>query len=92
MNEIFNRFSGSVSWGLGHPIAFVTAAALTLLWAVLGPISNYSTAWLYSLSLTSGILTFLMTFVIVNAQNRNSLAAQIKLDELIRAVRARAMR
>lgn len=49
-------------------------------------ISNYSTAWLYSLSLTSGILTFVMTFVIVNAQNRNSLAAQIELDELIRAV------
>jgi low affinity Fe/Cu permease len=86
MNDIFNRFAGTVSLGVGHPLAFLSAVAMILVWAAFGPAVNYSTAWIYWLTLSTGIATFLMTFVIVNTQNRDSLAAQLKLDELIRAV------
>ena len=86
MNDIFNRFAATISLGVGHPLAFLSAVILILVWGAFGPGMNYSTAWIYWLTLTTGIATFLMTFVIVNTQNRDSLAAQLKLDELIRAV------
>jgi low affinity Fe/Cu permease len=58
-----------------------------LAWAAFGPILNYSTGWQLLVNTGTTICTFLMVFVIQNSQNRDGLAAQIKLDEIIRALR-----
>ena len=55
-------------------------------WAVLGPRFRYSDTWQLVINTTTTIVTFLMVFLIQNAQNRDARAIQLKLDELIRAV------
>jgi low affinity Fe/Cu permease len=56
-------------------------------WAVFGPILGYSEQWQLIINTATTILTFLMVFIIQNTQNRHTLALQIKLDEVIRAIR-----
>ncbi len=82
----FRRFAAAVSHWAGHPFVFSGAVALLIIWGALGPAMGYSTAWFYLLFLPTGISTFLMTFIIANTQNRDSVSIHVKLDELIRAV------
>ena len=73
---------------VGAPWAFVSAVVTIALWVVSGPLFGYSDAWQLSINTATTVVTFLMVFVIQNTQNRDSQVAQLKLDELIRAVRA----
>ncbi len=68
------------------------AALIILIWGVTGPIFEFSDTWQLVINTGTTIVTFLMVFLIQNTQNRDSHAVQLKLDELIRAVRARTMR
>ena len=55
-----------------------------VLWGVSGPFFGWSDTWQLVINTGTTIVTFLMVFVIQNAQNRDTQALQLKLDELIR--------
>ena len=84
-SSVFDRFSKSTAHSAGHPLAFVAAVALIVLWLVTGPLFGFSDTWQLAINTATTIVTFLMVFVIQNTQNRDGAAIQIKLDELIRA-------
>jgi low affinity Fe/Cu permease len=65
----------------------VVALLIIIAWATSGPIFGFSDTWQLVINTSTTIVTFLMVFVIQNTQNRDAKATQIKLDELIRAVR-----
>jgi len=76
----------AVAW-TGSTFAFMLALAVIIVWAVTGPIFNFSDTWQLVINTGTTIVTFLMVFLIQNTQNRDSRAAQLKLDELIKAVK-----
>ncbi|HSY18113.1 MAG TPA: low affinity iron permease family protein [Candidatus Acidoferrales bacterium] len=84
----FQRFARTVVQTSGHPMAFGLALGVILIWLVTGPIFHFSNTWLLVIDTVGNILTFLMIFLIRNAQNRESEAVQLKLDELIRATQS----
>jgi low affinity Fe/Cu permease len=83
----FTRFATSTSFLAGQPAAFVLAVAFIALWIVTGPFFNWSDTWQLVVNTATTIVTFLMVFVIQNAQNRDAAALQAKLDEVIRSTR-----
>jgi low affinity Fe/Cu permease len=87
MKQLFRKFAHHASEALGSPIAFVLAVALVLGWALTGPLFQFSETWQLVINTTTTIITFLMVFVIQNTQNRDIRTQQIKLDELLRAVK-----
>lgn len=82
----FSRFARAISHATGTPSAFAIAAAVIVLWAVTGPLFDYSDTWQLIINTSTTIVTFLMVFLIQNSQNRDSAAVQLKLDELIKAL------
>lgn len=82
----FDRASTIVASATGKPAAFLTAAAVVVVWAVSGPFFGFSETWQLVINTGTTIITFLMVFVLQAAQNRDGAAIQAKLDELIRAV------
>jgi low affinity Fe/Cu permease len=81
----FALFAAQVSKWAGRPVVFFAAMAVVILWAVTGPYFDYSPQWQNFIHTVVAISTFLMVFAVKNSQNREDLAVQIKLDELIRA-------
>jgi len=77
--------NATAAWS-GKPIAFLMAFGVVLLWAITGPIFHYSDTWQLVINTGTTIVTFLMVFLIQNTQNRDTLALQIKLSELILAL------
>lgn len=87
MYDFFVRLARGAAAAVAHPIAFVLAAFSVAVWAALGPVFHYSEAWQLVINTGTTILTFLMVFLLQNTQNRDARAMQIKLDELLRAVK-----
>jgi low affinity Fe/Cu permease len=85
--ELFSRFAHETARMSGKPGAFILAAAVIVIWGITGPIFNYSDTWQLVINTGTTIVTFLMVFLIQNTQNRDTMALQIKLSELIIAVR-----
>src|SRR5215510_6048499 len=85
--EWFSRFAHETARLSGKPAAFILAFASIVIWAVTGPLFNYSDTWQLVINTSTTIVTFLMVFLIQNTQNRDTLALQVKLSELIIAVR-----
>jgi low affinity Fe/Cu permease len=86
VTRAFTAFAGAVSRWTGRPLAFVLCVALVVIWAASGPLFGFSDTWQLVINTTTTIVTFLMVFLIQNTQNRDTLALQIKLAELIHAV------
>jgi len=85
MNRIFERFSARIAFLAGQPHAFILACLVIVVWAITGPLFRWSDTWQLVINTGTTIVTFLMVFLIQNAQNRDGAAIQCKLDELIRA-------
>src|SRR4051812_38949388 len=85
ISKMFGDFANFVARAAGRPSAFVIALAIVILWALTGPVFNYSDTWQLVINTGTTIVTFLMVFLIQNSQNRDNAAVQVKLDELIRA-------
>src|SRR5947199_4332013 len=73
-------------------MAFIIAFAIILIWAVTGPIFHYSDTWQLVINTGTTVVTFLMVFVIQQSQNKDSLAVQLKLNELIAATKTASNR
>ncbi len=86
MGRIFERFAQSVAAWAGRPPAFVLAFLVIIVWGVSGPVFHWSDTWQLVINTGTTIVTFLMVFLIQNAQNRDAAALQAKLDEVIRAI------
>ncbi len=84
MDRLFARFANATSQAAGSPITFIICVLAVLLWAIMGPVFNYSETWQLVINTGTTIVTFLMVFLIQNTQNRDSHALQTKLDEIIR--------
>ena len=84
----FQKFARTVVRASGHPAAFGLAIGIILVWLLTGPFFHFNNTWLLVIDTVGNIITFLMIFLIRNAQNRESEAVQLKLDELIRATKA----
>ena len=82
----FTRFAKWTARTTGHPVAFIAAMLIIVVWAVTGPLFGFSDTWQLVINTGTTIVTFLMVFLIQNTQNRDSEAMQLKLDELIRAI------
>jgi low affinity Fe/Cu permease len=85
MDKLFAKFANATSRVTGSPQAFLICVAAVLVWAASGPIFQFSETWQLVINTGTTIITFLMVFLIQNTQNRDGLAIQTKLDELIRA-------
>ena len=83
----FSHFAHATSLWTGHPAAFLAAVAVVLVWVLTGPIFNYSDTWQLVINTGTTIVTFLMVFLIQNTQNRDTLAIQLKLSELVLAMK-----
>lgn len=71
----------------GSSSAFAAICLMTLVWLVTGPIFHWSDTWQLVINTVTNIVSMLMVFLIQNTQNRESSALQLKVDELLRAVR-----
>ena len=85
--DIFHLFAHKTSVAVGSPRAFILAMLTILVWAATGPIFHFSDTWQLVINTGTTIVTFLMVFLIQNTQNRDAHAMQLKLDELIRAIK-----
>ena len=86
MIDWFEGAASRVSTAAGRPKAFLLAVLVIIVWGVSGPPFHWSDTWQLVINTGTTIVTFLMVFLIQNAQNRDGAAIQAKLDELIRAV------
>ena len=83
--HVFDAFSSSVTRVSGKPAAFIGAFALILIWALTGPLFDFSDTWQLVINTSTTIITFLMVFVIQQTQNKDTMAVHLKLNELIAA-------
>jgi low affinity Fe/Cu permease len=84
-NNFFEKFSDWATKFTGSSFAFIGATAIVVIWAFSGPVFHYSETWQLVINTGTTIITFLMVFLIQKAQNKDSKAIQIKLNELIAA-------
>lgn len=84
-NNFFEKFANAATKFTGSSAAFISATTIVVVWAATGPLFNYSETWQLVINTGTTIITFLMVFLIQKAQNKDSKAIQLKLNELIAA-------
>jgi len=85
--SLFTRMAMAVAKAAGRPATFAAAAGIVVIWAASGPVFGFGDTWQLVINTGTTIVTFLMVFLIQNTQNRDTEAMQIKLDELINAMK-----
>jgi low affinity Fe/Cu permease len=87
LSNQFSHMAQAVASWTGHPVSFLLACAVVLVWIVTGPMFDYSDTWQLVINTGTTIVTFLMVFLIQNTQNRDILTVQLKLSELVLAMK-----
>jgi low affinity Fe/Cu permease len=82
----FERVARAISQFTGTTTAFLCAVLVVLIWATTGPLFHYSETWQLVINTGTTIVTFLMVFLIQRTQNKDSLAVQLKLNEIVAAL------
>jgi len=85
LDLVFSRLASRTAQVIGHPLVFLTALVIVVVWGALGPVFRYSDTWQLVINTGTTIITFLVVFLIQNTQNRDAKALHLKLDELIRS-------
>src|SRR5437016_9486977 len=80
------RMSGKATVWTGSSAAFALACGIIVVWAVTGPFFRFSDTWQLAINTSTTIVTFLMVFLIQRAQNKDSLAIHLKLNEIVAAM------
>jgi low affinity Fe/Cu permease len=83
----FAKFAQMTAAWSGHPLTFLLAVMVIVVWVITGPIFNYSDTWQLVINTGTTIVTFLMVFLIQNTQNRDIMTVQLKLSELVLAMK-----
>ena len=86
VGDFFREIAQRCANALGSSAAFLTALSIVIVWAATGPLFDYSDTWQLIINTGTTIVTFLMVFLIQNAQNRDAKALHLKLDELIHSI------
>ena len=87
-SQVFGEVATRVAHASGRPLTFALCVLVVVAWAVSGPFFGFSDTWQLVINTGTTIVTFLMVFLIQNTQNRDGVALQTKLDELIRSSNA----
>ena len=88
----FDRMATKITKASGKPAAFIMALLIIIIWAITGPIFKFSDTWQLVINTGTTIITFLMVFIIQQTQNKDTIALQIKLNELIASSEAASNR
>jgi low affinity Fe/Cu permease len=83
LGHYFERIAVLTTQWVGSTWAFLIALLLTTSWLVTGPLFHFSDTWQLVMNTVSSIVTFLMVFLLQRSQNKDSLAMQVKLNELV---------
>jgi low affinity Fe/Cu permease len=83
---LFEKISHKATLWTGSSSAFIVAALVIIIWLVSGPVFGFSDTWQLVINTGTTIVTFLMVFLIQRAQNKESLAVQLKLNEIVAAI------
>jgi len=83
---MFSQFAARTAQLAGKPLTFLIAVGVVVAWAISGPFFGFSDTWQLVINTSTTIITFLMVFLIQSTQNRDTLALQLKLAELIIAM------
>ena len=86
IGDRFESFSRVITAWTGSTGAFGCALGVIVVWALLGPVFHYSDTWQLVINTSTTIVTFLMVFLIQRAQNKDSLAIHLKLNEIVAAM------
>ncbi len=86
------RFAGNAADATGTSAAFAVAVSAIVVWGISGPYFKYSDTWQLVINTSTTVVTFLMVFLIQRAQNKDSKAIHLKLNELVAAVRGASNR
>lgn len=86
LSELLEKFSYQATRASGTSMAFVLATAVIVVWGITGPIFRYSDTWQLVINTGTTVITFLMVFLIQRAQNKDSLAIHLKLNEIVAAL------
>src|SRR3990170_5577089 len=81
--RVFNNISTWVTRKVGSPGVSISAFIVIILWAISGPLFNFSNTWQLVINTGTTIITFLMVFIIQQSQNKDTAAMHLKLNELI---------
>ncbi len=79
----FEKFASKITHFTGSTYAFLIAFSIVIIWITTGPIFKFSDTWQLVINTGTTIVTFLMVFLIQKTQNKDSIAIQIKLNELV---------
>lgn len=90
--KVFDQFSTRVTKATGSPMAFITACTIIVVWGITGPLFGFSDTWQLVINTGTTIITFLMVFVIQQSQNKDTMAVQLKLNELLAATKGASNR
>lgn len=92
VGKFFDSFSSKATKITGRPVAFITAVIIIIVWALTGPIFQFSDTWQLVINTGTTIITFLMVFLIQQSQNKDTMALHLKLNELIAATKGASNR
>ncbi|PSR52493.1 low affinity iron permease family protein [Adhaeribacter arboris] len=88
----FENFANQITWVSGKPVSFLVALGFVFVWAITGPLFKFSDTWQLVINTVTSIVTFLMVFLIQQSQNKDSQAIQLKLNEVVAALKGASNR